>query len=140
MKNFTVFLTLFSISTSALATEATSPSKVVTVTPSQLNANRPFYDGKLVHVRGFVNVGFEHREFYDSEASSLTGDPFKVCVTIVNAHKILSNMKKYNHKMLILSGVFTEDISKKPYVQLGGCNLTAIDLADQPSPEIVSGK
>ncbi|MBB3227127.1 hypothetical protein FHW69_001728 [Luteibacter sp. Sphag1AF] len=140
MKNFTIFLTLFTISTSVLAAEAASPSKIVTVTPSQLNANRAFYHGKLVHVRGFVNVGFEQRELYDSRASSLTEDSFKTCVTIVNAGRILSNMKKYNHKMLILTGVFTKDIRKEPYLQLAGCNLTAINLADQPPPEIVLGK
>lgn len=136
MKKFNNLITLFLISAPVLATEVASPPKIVTITPSQLNANRAAYDGKLVHVVGFASIGFEHREFFDSQAASLTGDPFKVCVTIVNASKILSNMKKYNNKTLVLTGIFTQDISKKPYVQSGACNLTAIDLTDQPPPEL----
>jgi len=103
------------------------PSSVPLLHPSQLLTSPDGYDGTLVTVEGYVDVGIERRFLLEkpSVADSIKGNP---CITLISAGRIMSDVEKFNGKRVRLTGKFIKDYSKLGIVHMGSCGFPALDL------------
>lgn len=107
------------------------------LTPSQLNASPITYQGKLVRVRGYVVIGSDKSDLWDSHESYVSGQLTRACVTLLHPRPVIFGKGRFNRRTVVLQGVFTRNDTVTPRVQRIGCNLTSVDVAGQPVPELV---
>jgi hypothetical protein len=122
-------------------------ASVENVTPSQLNSNSARYNGKIVSVTGFILLGPDAHDIYESEALHaelkkrwVANDPgfnpvqyLNYCLTIINPDIFYKNIKSLAGKTLTLRGRFVDNYLDEDGLNLGSCTLPTglfIDEAD----------
>lgn len=110
------------------------------LTPSELNTNAAKFKGHTVEVRGYIVLGPESRDLFESKSifsesergyhsDSRDFDPRKYdndCVTIANPDLLFRNGRTVNYKTLIIRGKFIDDYLRPGMINLDACSPTAI--------------
>ena len=101
-----------------------------TVLPSELASHPEKYDGKHVDVRGYVVIGPEKRNIFDSEKGSQ--DPHAVCLGLDGPEAMFGNF----HSQYIprISGIFRQSLCGKNDVCLYWCSTSGIELDKGSKP------
>jgi hypothetical protein len=99
----------------------------LSMTPSQLLKNSEKYNGQRVLVRGYLYIGPESRNLFDSKEAAEADTP-NTCIGL-RAPDIKFNRKKrvYERQNVTLSGIFRSDLCG-PNVCLFWCNTAGIEL------------
>jgi hypothetical protein len=107
----------------------TSPNPVP-VLPSELAANPEKYDGKHVSVRGYVVLGPEARNIFDSEKGR--DDPHGACLGLDGPDAMFGSFhERYVQK---ISGVFRRSLCGPKDVCLYWCSSSGIELDKESQP------
>jgi|ERR1700741_226095 len=97
--------------------------------PSELVANPSVYDGKHVSVRGYVVIGPESRNIFDSEAGY--GDAHGACLGLDGQD---AKFKNFHHGYTKISGVFRRKLCGENDVCLFWCGTSGIELDRESKP------
>jgi hypothetical protein len=101
-----------------------------TVLPSELTAHPERYDGKHVDVRGYIVLGPESRNIFDSEDG--TRDPHGACLGLDGPEVMFGSFhKQFTQK---ISGVFRRSLCGKNDVCLYWCSSSGIELDKGSKP------
>ena len=100
------------------------------VTVRELNDHPGKYDGKHVTVRGWVVIGDEARYLTATRNASRDTD-LLTCISVINGGGLDAQEKNVNGKLVLLSGIFREDVFRDKVIRLGLCNKTALDLENR---------
>ncbi len=101
-----------------------------TVLPSELANHPERYDGKHVDVRGYVVIGPEKRNIFDSEMGSQ--DPHGVCLGLDGPDAMFGNFhSQYTRR---ISGIFRQSLCGKNDVCLYWCSSSGIELDKGSEP------
>jgi hypothetical protein len=85
------------------------------------------FNGRIVTVEGYVDVGFERR-FLLEKMPGKDNDAGNACITLLSAGRIMKDVNRYDRKRVRLTGTFVEDYGKLGIVHLGSCSLRSLDL------------
>jgi len=98
--------------------------------PSELVSNSASYDGKHVTVRGYVVIGAESRNIFDSEAGY--NDAHGACLGLDGPAAAFHNFRRgYTKK---ISGIFRRKICGANDVCLFWCSASGIELDGDGNP------
>lgn len=101
-----------------------------TVLPSELVAHPEKYDGKHVDVRGYIVLGPEARNIFDSEKGF--NDPHGACLGLDGPEAMFGSFHKgYTPK---ISGVFRQSLCGPKDVCLYWCSASGIELDKGSKP------
>jgi hypothetical protein len=101
-----------------------------TLLPSELAAHPAEYDGKHVVVRGYVVLGPESRNIFDSEKGSR--DPHGACLALDGPEEMFDSFHSRYTKGI--SGVFKKALCGKNDVCLYWCSSSGIELDKGSKP------
>ena len=101
------------------------------LTPAQLNASKHQYDGKLVRVQGWMRVGFESYALWESKESEDSHSFLRNCVSLMIPKSM--RVDGMSGHYVQVEAVFLEKLPQG-MVQVGGCNLTRLQLMDGGTP------
>lgn len=101
-----------------------------TVLPSELAAHPEKYNGKHVDVRGYVVVGSENRNIFDSESGAT--DPRGACLGLAGPASMFDTF--HRHYIKKLSGVFRQSLCGKDDICLYWCSSSGIELDPGSKP------
>ena len=135
------------ISLGCLAGCADEPlKKAAVLSPSVLNTNHSYYNGKTVLVRGYVTLGQEDHTIYessdlDAEAArrwesgdknfnALSFEWARYCLTIANPKILYDHQDSFNKTTITIKGRFVEDYLTPEKVDLGACPLSTAIFID----------
>lgn len=101
-----------------------------TVLPSELSKHPEQYDGKHVDVRGYVVIGPEKRNIFDSEKESR--DAHGACLGLDGPDAMFDSFhSRYTQR---ISGVFRQSLCGKNDVCLYWCSSSGIELDEGSKP------
>lgn len=106
------------------------------LTPAQLNASKIEYDGKRVKVHGWMRSEFENRGLWQSKKANGRGTYSQDCVSLLIPKSM--STEQYNKHYVEVEGIFIRQLPRN-IVDLGGCNLTSLQLVED-LPPILIGK
>lgn len=98
--------------------------------PSELTANPEAFDGKHVDVRGYVVIGPESRNIFDSKAGSV--DRHGACLGLAGPNTMFSEFHRRQTQRL--SGIFRRKICGANDVCLYWCGESGIELDAGSTP------
>lgn len=123
-------LSVVGIAAGCVGAMPSSSSKTVSpMTPSELAANPEAFDGKHVEVRGYVVVGPESRNIFDSKEAS--ADRNGVCLGLAGSNAMFS---QFHRRYERLSGTFRKKICGPNDVCLYWCGESGIELDPGSTP------
>jgi hypothetical protein len=127
----TVGLTLLlSAGASGCSTRLVAEQDEGTVLPSELVAHPEKYDGKHVDVRGYIVLGPEARNIFDSDKGF--NDPHGACLGLDGPETMFTSFHKgYTPK---ISGVFKRSLCGPKDVCLYWCSASGIELDKGSKP------
>lgn len=119
-------------------------TEISPLTPSELNENPVYYDGREVTVKGYVKIISEGHNIYESKqlsdeferkwnANTKGFDPKvyrKYCLTIENPSIINSNGENFR-KTMTVSGKFVAHYLHDRFIDLGACSLPTAIVIDK---------
>jgi hypothetical protein len=98
--------------------------------PSELAADPEKYDGKHVDVRGYVVLGPEKRNIFDSEKGA--SDPHGVCLGLDGPEAMFTDF--HQHYTQKISGIFRRKLCGDNDVCLYWCSSSGIELDKGSKP------
>ncbi|MDR0779079.1 MAG: hypothetical protein LBF16_00065 [Pseudomonadales bacterium] len=101
-----------------------------TLLPSELAKRPEKYDGKHVDVRGYVVIGPERRNIFDSKKGYQ--DPHGACLGLDGSDTMFGNFHSQNTRKI--SGVFRQSLCGKNDVCLYWCSEYGIELDQGSKP------
>jgi len=115
------------------------------LTASELNTNVANYNGQTIEMRGYIVLGPESRDLFESKrifseiergyhSGSRDFDMKKYdkdCVTIANPDFLFRNGRTVNYKTLIIRGKFIDDYLGPRTINLDACSPTAIIIDEE---------
>ena len=107
-----------------------APQATRLLLPSELAANPEAFDGKHVDVRGYVVIGPENRNIFDSKEGS--ADPHGACLGLAGPNAMFSNL--HRRRTQRLSGIFRRKICGTNDVCLFWCGESGIELDAGSTP------
>ena len=115
----------------AIACSVSDAAQVESVlSPSELVAYPEKYDGKHVHVRGYIVVGPEKRNIFDSLAGY--NDPHGACLGLDAPDKKFMNFHmRYTRN---ISGIFRRKLCRDGEICLYWCGSSGIELDKTSRP------
>jgi hypothetical protein len=141
MKTTSAFLALLASLT--MGCTHTAPAQERALTPSNLNLNPEKYSGQEVIVQGYLTLGPEAHNIYESESLKRefekrwdTDDGFdpkayvKYCLTIANPDFLYSRKGEIAGKTIVVKGRFIEKYLDGR-IDLGACPLPTAILIDE---------
>jgi len=102
-----------------------------TVSPASWQQNPEKYDGKHVDVRGYVVLGPEKRNIFDSEKGA--SDPHGVCLGLDGPEAMFTDF--HRHYAQKISGIFKRKLCGDNDVCLYWCSSSGIELDKGSKPE-----
>ena len=101
------------------------------LTPAQLNASRSQYNGQKVKVQGWMRSEFENYGLWESRKANQRQTFVKDCVSLMIPESMSTG--RFNRRYVQVEGIFLERLPQN-VVQLGGCNITKLQLIEGTSP------
>lgn len=130
MKCLTAVALLLAIVGAGCLSRAATARDEVTHLPRELVANPGKYDGKHVTLRGYVVIGAESRNIFDSEAGY--NDAHGACLGLDGPKAAFHNFHRgYTEK---ISGIFRRKLCGASDVCLFWCSASGIELDKGSSP------
>ena len=98
--------------------------------PSELTANPEAFDGKHVDVRGYIVIGPESRNIFDSKAGSV--DRHGACLGLAGPNAMFGEFHRRQTRRL--SGIFRRKICGPDNICLYWCGESGIELDAGSTP------
>ncbi len=130
MKCLTIAALLLAIVGAVCPAQASKARSVVAHLPSELVANPGRYDGKHVTLRGYVDIGAESRNIFDSEAGY--NDAHDACLGLDGPKAAFHKFRRGYTKRI--SGVFRRKLCGESDVCLFWCSASGIELDKGSNP------
>jgi hypothetical protein len=125
-----VGLTLLVLAEAGCSTALVANRVAETVLPSELVAHPEKYDGKHVDVSGYIVLGPEARNIFDSEKGF--NDPHGACLGLDGPEAMFGSFHKaYTPK---ISGIFRQSLCGPKDVCLYWCSSSGIELDKESKP------
>src|SRR3954469_7479929 len=120
-----------------VALGVTGCAKVPTLTPSELNAHPDQYDGKAVHVGGWLSLYFEDYGLWDSRRAHDTerswAPPWPMsCVSVTP--DVMAKVQKPLSRPAMVDGIFRKHILPSNVISNGICNDTGLEVTNICAP------
>ncbi|MBD8900579.1 hypothetical protein [Rhodanobacter sp. DHG33] len=97
------------------------------VTPGNLNANKNLFDKKEVSVKGILLYETENTALWDVDGNYPNGSPYH-CITVLSSSDQSTHLSSLNHKLVVITGIFSKNFMKPNGIILGACNVTGINV------------
>lgn len=107
--------------------------------PSQVNKNATALDGQIITIQGWLIIENEEAAIWDDPKDRDDNAKPNRCISLLVPKSMRTAMIPFSRKTVALTGRFIKDVATlKPLVFFALCNTTAIEVAPDKLPEIVT--